>query len=151
MPQRNQPPADAPVGTIWFGGPVDTASVSLRVMSPNLDPAEVSRLLGCEPSRAGRTGEVLVLPNGRSRTVKKGFWCLSSERQALDLAEQIESLLVRLTSDMEVWRSLTEQFEVDLFCGLFLKTTNRGLELPASLVSALGNRNLRIGFDIYAP
>jgi hypothetical protein len=52
---------------------------------------------------------------------------------------------------MEVWRSLTEQFEVDLFCGLFLETTNRGLELPASLVSALGNRNLRIGFDIYAP
>jgi hypothetical protein len=67
------------------------------------------------------------------------------------LAEQIETLLARLTGDVEIWRSLTEQFEVDLFCGLFLETTNRGLELPASLLRALGNRNLRMGFDIYAP
>jgi hypothetical protein len=108
-------------------------------------------LLGCQPSKSGRTGEVLVLADGKSRTVAKGFWHLGSERQALDLADQIESLLARLTKDLGVWRLLTEQYDVDLFCGLFLETTNRGLELPANLLSALGSRNLRIGFDIYAP
>jgi hypothetical protein len=37
-----------------------------------------------------------------------------------DIVDQIESLLAKLTSDLTVWRSLTDGFDVDLFCGLFL-------------------------------
>jgi hypothetical protein len=145
------PPKGGPIGTIWFGGPVDSASVSLRITGQEVDPEKISTLLGCEPTEAARTGATLTLPSGRTRSVSKGFWHLRSDRQATDLADQIEALLAKLTSDVTVWQSLTDRFEVDLFCGLFLETTNRGVELPAYLVSALGERRLRIGFDIYAP
>jgi hypothetical protein len=145
------PPQGAPDGTVWFGGPVDSASVSLRIFGEDVDPVEISMLLGCEPTEAARTGETLTRPNGRTRMVSMGFWSLSSDRQATDLADQIESLLAKLTNDAAVWQSLTERFDVDLFCGLFLETTNRGVSLPAHLMTALGERGLRIGFDIYAP
>lgn len=145
------PPKGAPDGTVWFGGPVDSASVSLRIVGQDLDPLEISMLLGCEPTEAARTGDTLTRPNGRTRLVSKGFWRLRSERQATDLADQIESLLAKLTKDIAVWQSLTERFDVDLFCGLFLDATNRGVSLPAHLLTALGERRLRIGFDIYAP
>lgn len=151
MSTDNLSPPNGPVGTIWFGGPVDSASVSLRIVGHDVDPAEISTLLSCESTEAARTGDVLTRPDGRTRTVPKGFWRLSTDRQATDLADQIESLLAKLTSDVAVWQSLTDRFDVDLFCGLFLETTNRGIELPARLLSALGERHLRIGFDIYAP
>lgn len=151
MSTGNPSPPNGPVGTIWFGGPVDSASVSLRIVGHDVEPTQISTLLGCESTEAARTGDVLTRPDGRTRSVSKGFWCLRSDRQATDLADQIESLLAKLTSDLTVWRSLTDRFDVDLFCGLFLETTNRGIELPAHLLSALGERHLRIGFDIYAP
>jgi hypothetical protein len=39
---------------------------------------------------------------------------LQHREQAADLADQIESSLAKLTSDVTVWRSLTHRFEVDL-------------------------------------
>lgn len=151
MSNDNPSPPDGPAGTIWFGGPVDSASVSLRIVGDEVDPAEISTLLGCESTEAARTGDVLTLANGRTRAVRKGFWTLSSGRQATHVADQIESLLAKLTSDVTVWQSLADRFDVDLFCGLFMEASNRGIELPAHLLSALGERHLRVGFDIYAP
>lgn len=148
---HRSPPVGAPPGTVWYGGPVDSVSVSLRIWGQDVDPAELSALLGCEPTEAARTGDTLVRSNGRTRLVSRGFWHLSSDRQATVLADQIESLLSKLTNDVAVWQSLTERFDVDLFCGLFLETTNRGVELPAHLLAKLAERRLRIGFDIYAP
>lgn len=148
---RRSLPVGAPAGTVWYGGPVDSVSVSLRIWGQDVDPAEISALLRCEPTEAARTGDTLTRSNGRTRLVSKGFWHLSSDREATNLADQIESLLSKLTSDVAVWQSLTERFDVDLFCGLFLDAANRGVELPAHLIVALGERRLRIGFDIYAP
>jgi len=42
-------------------------------------------------------------------------------------------------------------FDGDVFCGLLLDGWNRGFELSPDLLIKLANRNLRIGFDIYAP
>jgi hypothetical protein len=125
--------------------------VSLRLVGHDLDPAEVSRFLGCEPTEAGCTGELARRPDGSTRPIAKGFWRWSSGRQAADVADQIEALLARLTSDLAVWESLSRRYDANLFCGLFLETTNRGFELPASLLAAIAARHLRIGFDIYAP
>lgn len=149
MPRSEQPPAAESIDELWFGGPVDAASVTLRITGHDINPLEVTRLLGCEPSEAGHSGKEVTLPPGGSCTVERGFWHLNSERQATDLATQIERLLAQLTSDLERWRVVTERYEVDVFCGLFLEDINRGFELPARLLAALGERRLRIGFDIY--
>lgn len=58
-------------------------------------------------------------------------------------------LLARLPSDSGVWVSLTSIFAVDVFCGLFLASSNRGFGISAEVSRLLSDRNLEIGFDVY--
>jgi len=74
--------------------------------------------------------------------------CADSEPEAFD--QQIQSLLARLTPDLQVWQSLAAEYRVDLFCGYFMSDSNQGFTLSATTVSALAARQLEIGFDIYS-
>ncbi len=149
FPEGELPPG-VPAGTMWFGGPVDSAQVTLRVFGKDVDPNEITRLFGCEPSSSARTGAVLNV-NGHTRIVREGYWRLESERASTDIEEQIPLLLGRVTDDLGIWRSLTLRHRVDLFCGLFLDADNRGFDLSPSVLRQLADRELKVGFDIYAP
>jgi hypothetical protein len=61
----------------------------------------------------------------------------------------VKALLARLRSDPEVWASLTSRYEVDLFCGLFLTSSNRGFTLSPEVSQMLTDRKIEIGFDVY--
>jgi Domain of unknown function (DUF4279) len=151
IPPNRHPPKGAPEGTVWFGGPVDEATATFAVRGDALDPSEVTRLLGCAPTRSARTGETIINPNGSSRVAREGLWCVSSTRSNLDIEDHLTILLSQLTSDLEVWRRLTTKFRAEFFCGLFLDARNRGFELPVPLLRQLADRGISIGFDIYAP
>lgn len=127
---------------------MDEASVTLRFLGDDLDPVEITRLLGCEPSVAARIGEQVPRTSG-SYTARTGFWKLRSGRSETDIADQMASLLDRLTDDLGVWRQLTTDLRADLFCGLFLAASNRGLELSPELMRRVSERGLKLGFDIY--
>src|SRR4051812_48271034 len=105
-PPDRHPPKDAPTGTIWSGGPVDEAKVTLRLYGDELDPSDVTRLLGCSPTQSARTGETITNSSGVARTVRQGFWRLSSGRSDIDIEDQIAILLTQLTSDLSVWGDL---------------------------------------------
>jgi len=114
----NLPPIGAPEGTVWFGGPVDEASVSLRFFGDDLEPTEITRLLGCQPSEAACTGQLVTCLKG-SYTARRGFWRLRSERGETDIADQLTNLLGRLTGDLAIWRELTARYDADLFLRAF--------------------------------
>jgi hypothetical protein len=135
---------------VWFGGPVDSATSTLRVVGKDVDPTEISQLLRCEPTAAARTGDV-IKSKGFARTVREGFWRLESSRDATDIEDQVVSLLARVTNDLDVWRDLSKRFRVDMFCGLFLDAKNRGFELTPQTLRQLADRGISIGFDIYGP
>jgi hypothetical protein len=97
-----KPPAGAPEGTMWFGGPVDRWKVALRVYGEELDPDRISALPGCEPSSAARKG---------SPFPRKGRWILEIDSKDCDenddLDDGVRMLLARLPSDSDVgllWR-----------------------------------------------
>ncbi len=50
---------------------------------------------------------------------------------------------------MAVWERLAHDFEADIFCGLFLGSPNEGIEISPQTLSAVGQRHLKLGFDIY--
>ena len=139
-----KPPSDAPDGTVWFGGPVDRWKVALRVFGEELDPDRISVLLGCEPSSAARKGNPFP---------KKGRWLLEIQsddcHENEDLDDGIRMLLARLPSDADLWLSLTNAYAVDMFCGVVLKSSNRGFAISAEVSRLLSDRNLEIGFDVY--
>ena len=120
-------------------------------MGDDLDPDKVSILLGQKPTRSEFKGDVHVgQVTGQKLVAKTGGWRLrASKNLDGDLDAQLVEILGMLTTDLAVWRDLTARFEVDFFCGIFLKTSNDGLSLKASTIQMLGERRLRLELDIY--
>jgi Domain of unknown function (DUF4279) len=139
-----KPPTGAPEGTTWFGGPIDRWKVSLRVHGEELDPDRISALLGCEPSSWARKGTPFP---------KKGRWILEIDSKDCDenddVDEGVKMLLARLPSDPNVWTSLAKGHRVDVFCGLFLASSNGGFGISPEVSRLLADRGLEIGFDVY--
>ena len=138
------PPTGAPEGTTWFGGPVDRWKVALRVYGEELDPDRISALLGCEPSSAARNGTPFP---------KKGRWIYEIDSKDCDENDDVDNgvrmLLARLPSDPDVWASLANTYSVDVFCGLFITSPNRGFGISTEVSRLLSDRGLQIGFDLY--
>lgn len=146
-------PSGAPKGTRWFGGPVDRFKITLRVSGEELDPDRISATLRCAPSRTERKG-IPISSNGHIRTPKVSRWSLTIDSADCDPGDDVEDgirmLLARLPSDTDIWAWLASSYEVDIFCGLFLKSCSRGFEISAELSRLLSDRHLPIGFDIYS-
>jgi hypothetical protein len=138
------PPPGAPEGTTWFGGPVDRWKVALRVYGEELDPDRISALLGCEASSIARKGTPFP---------KKGRWILEINSEDCDEGDEVDDgvrmLLARLPSDPDVWASLASIYSVDVFCGVFVKSPNRGFGISTEVSRLLSDRALQIGFDLY--
>src|SRR5258708_173934 len=105
--------------------------VSLRFFGDDLESDFISMLLGASPSSSAKKGEDRVNRDGIKRgTARTGRWLLeAASRTPGDLDSQIVELLSLLTSDLAVWRELTDRFSAELYCGLFMSESNDGLEL----------------------
>jgi hypothetical protein len=57
--------------------------------------------------------------------------------------------LDKLPSDSEIWYGLTRKFQVDLFCGLWMKRWNSCLDFNVTTLQRMAERGLSIGLDIY--
>jgi uncharacterized protein YjbJ (UPF0337 family) len=132
---------------------LDRSVATIRIAGDDLKPAEISTLLGHAASKEQVKGEVLVgKVTGRSRTAKTGMWLLeATDATPEDLDGQIAELLGKLTGNLSVWAQIATKYEIDLFCGLFMKVSNEGLSISAASLKALGERGIELSLDIYGP
>jgi hypothetical protein len=126
---------------------------ALRFFGDDLDPTEITRLLGAAPSMSQRKGDVLTSQDsGRTRTAKFGSWILEAgDRQPEDLDGQIGEILGKLTPTLAVWSALSTRYRVDLFCGLEMRESNEGVEISTKSLVSLGERGIKLGLDVYSP
>ena len=131
---------------------VRKSAACMRIHGDDLDPEEITRLLGATPTRAIRKDEKIVgQVTGRVRVAKSGLWQLKvSDRTPEDLDGQIEEILSQMTDDLAIWRGISETYPMDLFCGLFLGVHNEGMSLSAKSLAALGERGIELDLDIYS-
>ena len=136
-------------------GAVDDFRISLQVVGDDVDPDQVSMLLGSQPTSAHRKGDAINGQDGTfRRDAKSGRWSLelsSRDLDDLDFERALASLVGSLTDDLSVWLDLSGKYDTGLFCGIFLADSNRGISLPAELMSDLAARDLYLGLDIYGP
>ncbi len=132
---------------------LDRSVATLRVKGDDLRPEEITRLLGCSPTKSQLKDEVIKHPkSGKERIARIGMWSLDAEdRVPSDPDAQVAELLTKLSSDLDIWRSITTSFRVDVFFGLFMKEWNEGLSLAPATMVALGSRGIEADFDIYGP
>lgn len=131
---------------------VHNTFVALRLFGDDLDPDELTRILGVEPSSAHRKGDVIKSSvSGATGVRKSGLWLLrAAERTPGDLNGQVSELLARLPTDPEVWKQVAI-YKPDLSIGLFLEETNEGIELDVDAIRTLADRGIALDFDIYGP
>jgi len=112
----------------------------LRIIGDDLIPADISAKLGCEPTREMIKGMPFSWnANGKPRIAKSGMWRLeATERELGDLDSQVSEILDLLTSDLNVWQSLSGKFRMDIFCGVFMEASMEGIGLTADTMLALG-------------
>ncbi len=130
----------------------DEFCITLCFSGDDIDPPEITRLIGSQPTDSARTGDPnarLSERTGRSYTYPRGFWSLSMERSSRDIEKQVSELFTRLTPDLAVWSSLSTRYEGHLFCGVFLAWFGHGFGMSPALQRQLADRNLAIEFDIY--
>ena len=127
----------------------DKYDVCIRFFGDDLDPNEVSQLLGSSPTGSERLGD-LIPSRIRSRTARTGSWRLATEQSSDEIEEQLVALFGRLTADLAVWQSLTTPFEADIFCGVFHVYQSHHVVFSPRLHPLLADRNLPLILDIYA-
>jgi hypothetical protein len=128
------------------GGLVDESRLTLGIHGENLDPDEISRMLGCAPSSAHRRGD----PRRLGPPWPKGAWLLSVEgKSPIGPEELVHLLLSRLPTDDAVWADLRRRFRLQLSFGIFNERWNRGFELSADAVRRIDLLGAGVGVDIY--
>jgi hypothetical protein len=126
------------------------SKATLRVIGDDLVPDEVTRLLGCGPTRGYPKGAVIDGKSGRERISHTGSWHLEAAvRDPEDLDGQITEILDRLNPHPDIWASLSGKFRVDLFCGLFMARRNEGISLSPAVLAALGSRCIELSLDVH--
>ena len=126
------------------------SAASLGFYGDDLDPAEITDLLGGEPSVGVRKGATWLTSLGAEKVARTGSWRLKADRhEPANLDYQISWLLNGLTKDLGPWRSLSERYRGRILCGLFLASGNEGLTLQPETLVRVGERGLLIDLDIY--
>ena len=124
---------------------------TLRFYGDDLDPAEISALLGAKPTESWKKGDKLVGKSlGHIRIAKTGMWRLSASRkEPEDLDCQIQEILGVLSQDLEVWIGLRSRYKPDIYCGIFMGSGNDGLPISADALLMMGSRGIDLNLDIY--
>lgn len=128
----------------------DHTTISLRVFGDDLKPDEVTALLCCAPSEAWLKGEVQSFRSGRTTTRRSGAWFLRvPAAEPEDFNGQVARLFSQATDDPSAWKSLGAKYEVDLFCGWFMSTSNDGVSVSVATLRTLADRGVELSLDIY--
>lgn len=129
------------------GGLVDESRLTLGIHGDDLNPEEVSRLLGCTPSSSHRRGD----PRPSGPPWPKGAWLLTVEAKSPNGPEElVHLLLARLPADHALWSDLRRRFRLRLSFGIFTERWNRGFELSAGAIGRIDVLGAGLGIDIYA-
>ena len=142
---------DLPPGEyVVVGGDIDRVTVSLRVVGDDVDPHQVSEMLGVQPTFAARKGD-RRLEAGREIIQRTGVWGFGfgGAPEEWTLADAISALIDRLPADLSVWGRLASSHRLDVFCGLQIGAWNQGFGLPPELLLRLAERRLELSVDVY--
>ena len=130
--------------------------VCFRICDDNLDPLEITEMLGIEPEKSHRKGDPTRFSKNKNlikfSTYSSGLWSISStEAKNAILEVHIKSLLVLLEPLKAELSELSKRgYEIDLFCGIFTHDCDQpGFDIDSSVLKNLGELNISIGMCIY--
>ena len=147
---------------IPLGGPMPWFSVGLWLTADDLDPDEVTRLLGVEPDLTRRRGVRWPLPDrdGMSSPLRLssvparlGVWSVRlrpEQAPECDVEAAITKVLDRLAAATpEAWHRACAGAKARISVALTLDAYNRGFGLGPALLLRTAELGLEMDFDVY--
>jgi hypothetical protein len=136
--------------TYLCGGEMDFADFFLDITSDDLDPKEISGLLGREPTYCHRRGEA----NRTGKAVYKfGRWQLSTGREdsrsCSSVYDAFDAFVRTLHGHEAPWKQISTKHDARIMVTLWMRTWNREFDLSSFALSELGRRGLGLHFDSY--
>jgi hypothetical protein len=151
--QRPSIPKNAPAGTVWFGGPIEWFRITFRIFGANLIPSEITQTFGRKADQETEKGKQVLGKDGSfKRNARHGSCHLilkPEDTDEWDCSEAVMEMLQRLPADVEIWKSLSDRYEIDFFIGLKMTSKNKGFSISPKVMTYLGERGIEIGFDVY--
>ena len=130
------------------GGLVDESSATLCIYGHDLEPDDVSRLVGAEPTSAFRRGYKRTKSSPR---MKHGAWFLRVEGPApMGPDDHLKTLLGLITSSRSDWQKIRRRYDVRIGIGIHFNGWNRGFDLKPETVAGVSRLGIEVGYDIYA-
>ncbi|HLF77099.1 MAG TPA: DUF4279 domain-containing protein [Dehalococcoidia bacterium] len=137
-----------PEPSFEIGGKVDEFHVSLCLDGEDLDPEEITRLLGTTPDDSHKKGDQRYSWRTNLRWTS-GHWSIDVRSGAPDeIGNAIADVLDRIAHPGAL-PDLAAHYKPTLRIGIFLEAENRGFDLSPSLVERIGSYGLALDFDIY--
>lgn len=122
----------------------------LRIMSEDLDPDEITRLLAVSPSKTQRRGESWSYKPERIH--KKSGWFLSTEGilTSRDARHHLDWVLEHIRERKEAFSVFHSRgYLVDLCCRWDSKSGHGGPTLSPPQMSVLADLEIELWFDVY--
>ncbi|QFY90034.1 DUF4279 domain-containing protein [Magnetovirga frankeli] len=132
---------------------ISKSTAALRIIGESVQPDEITKQLGCNPTFSCRKGDTRHTKNKEIRSIyRQGMWRFDAKDESPEnLDKQVYYIINRVSSDIEVWNMLREQYNIDIICTLSMESYNEGMELSPGSMLALGKRGITLGLDIYSP
>ncbi|MDK8187889.1 MULTISPECIES: DUF4279 domain-containing protein [Sphingomonas] len=128
------------------------AIVSVLIDGDDLQPSEITTLLGQAPRLGVSKGQSFTTSHGQQTVAATGLWQYGAAWEfEPDLNQQIGLVLSSLTSDLSAWTEVTRRYNCYVAIGGYFHDWTGGLTLEPGTLQLLAERNLAIDLDLYAP
>lgn len=128
------------------------SEISLRISSGTVTPADMSRLLGVQPSQTFLKGTPVSPrhPSGMRRD--ENLWIFKyTDDPTQPLDKQLHTFLDFLESRRDVLAALSKDAQMDLFCGFSAASGQAGGYLSHTLLCRLAALPIDLVLDLYPP
>ena len=124
--------------------------VGLRITSSTIDPVDIGKQLGLEPTKTHVKGS---LRSPRHKAVwPTSLWSLNSPlSDQSDMADHLRYFLDLLEPRQRALNGLAKDCMIDLFCGFSSGNGQGGFVLDPSTLSRLAALRITLVFDLYPP
>lgn len=129
------------------GGLPDECGVSLSIYGEDLEPDEITLLLGVVPTSSHRRGDVR---GPRGWPARMGAWFLECRGKPPNGPNELtKAVLDQVPGDPERWKSIKERFDIQMRYGVHLSGWNKGFDLSRELVARVAAIGATLSFDLY--
>lgn len=136
--------------TYLCGGEIDAGEFSLTITSDDLQPGEITALLGIQPTSHHLRGDAF---GKRGHIYKFGQWnystCRLDFRSGKSCEKEFDDFVRSLPDDAAVWERIASQHEAQVFIVLWMRTWNREFDISTFALGELARRRLRLHIDTY--